>query len=62
MSVRATATYCLHHEAGSEESIEVELSTDATYSPDIASDLTRRVKATLAETIADTWPSPAPTP
>jgi hypothetical protein len=62
MSVRATVTYNLTHGDGVDETVEIELSSDVSYSPDIASDLAARAKATLRDAIAETWPAPAAAP
>ena len=58
MSVRATVTYNLTHGDGVDETVEVEFSSDAAYSPDIASDLAARARTTMAGTLSDIWPAP----
>jgi len=60
MGVQASAGYNVTHADGVEELIEVEVSTDAAYSPDIASDLLTRARRELAEVYATTWPATAP--
>jgi xanthine dehydrogenase molybdopterin-binding subunit B len=57
MGVCASALYTLTHADGTEEQIEVEISTDAGYSPDLASDLAKRARCSLAETFAAVWPA-----
>jgi hypothetical protein len=60
MGVCASALYTLTHADGIEEQVEVEISTDANYSPDLASDLAARARASLVETCAAVWPTVTP--
>jgi hypothetical protein len=57
MGVWASASYTVTHADGIEESIEVEVSTDASYSPDLATDLPNRAWRSLAEAYLAVWPA-----
>ena len=60
MAVYASAVYKVTHTDGTKERIEASTSTDAAYSPDIASDLLARARRELGEVYAATWPAPSP--
>ena len=57
MGVEAFAAYKVTHADGTKELIEVGTSTDAAYSPDIASDLLTKARRELSEVYEATWPA-----
>lgn len=62
MSVRVTSTYTFTAPDGREEALVVDVSTDASYSPDLASDLAARSRSSLIQAVAEAWPETPATP
>lgn len=54
--IRVGVAYTIMHPAGDRERVEVALEVDASYSPDVLTDLAARARTVLRDTVHDTWP------